>query len=1065
MSQITDVLKALIEGLTEEQAKAVEFPPVGRLRLSAGAGSGKTEVLTRRIDALLKEGIKPSEMVAITYTTKAASEMKTRLIEKRKLSPSVLRKMEVSTFHAFLSKFLKTDPFGAGIDSSVSVIAENARKLLMVKLSEAFTEMYGEQIVNGKNALGADIASMLFAEFPAALSKIRRYLLGPGEFYRKALADLKARTPEGTDLEFKTLEWLYLFYSHYMNELEKRNLLDFDEILIRSKNLVKDMREGGVLPERRIFLIDEFQDNNPYQLSIVEEFCRDRESQICVIGDEKQSIYRFQGANVDTFRNFVSDQDIILRDNFRSYSQIINFADSFLLRGGDVGKMFAKQEARRGDSPRYPAVSCLLSPEEMDDKAASVEIADMIKAVVASGMTIPDRRNGGEERPIKYGDIAIILNSIKNLPQNFEDCMSERQIPYVVSGGCGLYERSEIEEMLAYLKLLVQPNDDYAVVKILTGPLYGLKDSELAKIKGDDRYDKISLLPRILAMNEEELPREARNFRKLYVRLKERANKPGLVNLCHTIIEQAGFYEYSASIKSELKRRRINNNIAKFLGIVRDFEQNGVFTSLRDFLKHVELTQNSEIDEDEAGLGLEEGNAVKIMTIHKSKGLEFPMVIVPFLKKHRFSNSDKVVYDSKFGFMVSRKKDKNDPSALSPVAEAYREQDKQESFSEDFRKLYVAFTRAEDLLIITGKESASLEGAADTDPITITEPVCHTRLILEQDPTLGQVKTLYEWKTLVDQWCSFGQVKIEEAPVIEEPKVDMEMLTDGIKSISSFLRSRATAELPPVASDKDIFSLQELALFKLCPRKYYFSITHVGSFEERMDRYPTLVGKLAHETIRLFHENEGHKMLDWEEAFKFSETLLDKLIPCYTRFKTGSQDEEPLDAKTLKARTMILLNRYCRSDLSRQQPWMFEAEVNVKFEGNGLTRPFFIRGFADRVDRDDGGNIRIIDFKTREYSEEAHNGYKRQLALYRIASARGVLGESGCLNFADSYIAYLNPKGLDLRQIEPDLTGFEDDAAKVVAAIRSERNWSPICSKQCLECSFSTLCRNSFTAN
>ena len=116
----------------------------------------------------------------------------------------------------------------------------------------------GEQIVNGKNALGADIASMLFAEFPAALSKIRRYLLGPGEFYRKALADLKARTPEGTDLEFKTLEWLYLFYSHYMNELEKRNLLDFDEILIRSKNLVKDMREGGVLPERRIFLIDEF---------------------------------------------------------------------------------------------------------------------------------------------------------------------------------------------------------------------------------------------------------------------------------------------------------------------------------------------------------------------------------------------------------------------------------------------------------------------------------------------------------------------------------------------------------------------------------------------------------------------------------------------------------------------------------------------------------------------------------------------------------------------------------------------------------------------------------------
>ena len=122
MSKLSNAMKALIEGLTKEQQNAVLFPPSGRLRISAGAGSGKTEVLTRRIDGLLKQGIKPTELVAITYTQKAASEMKTRLTEKRKLSSSVLRSMEVSTFHSFLNKFLKLDPFGAGIDSSVTTI-------------------------------------------------------------------------------------------------------------------------------------------------------------------------------------------------------------------------------------------------------------------------------------------------------------------------------------------------------------------------------------------------------------------------------------------------------------------------------------------------------------------------------------------------------------------------------------------------------------------------------------------------------------------------------------------------------------------------------------------------------------------------------------------------------------------------------------------------------------------------------------------------------------------------------------------------------------------------------
>ena len=1054
MSRLSKAMKALIEGLTEEQQNAVLFPAGGRLRISAGAGSGKTEVLTRRIDSLLKRGIRPTELVAITYTQKAASEMKTRLTEKRKLASSVLRNMEVSTFHSFLNKFLKLDPFGAGIDSSITTIEANTREILLLDLAERFAEQYGNEIVSGERALGPELADKLIKEFPDALSKIRRYLLSPGEFYRKAKLSLETREPKATDLELKTLEWLFIFYTIYMQEIEKRNLIDFDEILIRSKNLVKEMRENSLLPERRVFLIDEFQDNNPNQFGIVEEFCRDRESHICVVGDEKQSIYRFQGANVETFRGFDSDEDIIFKDAFRPYAEVISLADSFLERSGDIGEMLVKQKARRGNSPRYPAISCLLTPDEMPLPVISQQLAQFIKDTVTSGMTIPDRKNGGNLRPIKYGDIAIILSSVRNLPSDFEDALSALQIPYVMSGGIGLYQRSEIAELLAFLKILVQPNDDYSVVKILTGPLYGLNDSDLTKLSLEGKFEKVNLLPRILAMKEEDLPEEARNFRTLYISLKERAVKPGLVNLCHTIIEQAGFYEYSATQKSELKRRRINNNIAKFISIVRNFEQNGVFTSLRDFLKQIERNQSADIDEDEAGLGLEDGNAVKIMTIHKSKGLEFPLVIVPFLKSHQNRNISKIIYDEKFGLIVNE----NSTKLASPAFGTYKEKENNEASSEEFRKLYVAFTRAEDLLVITGALKHSIPPEDLDKPIT--EPICHVKQIIESNPSIGKVMPINEWPNLLKQWLEAG--KSEPSVVSEQVKVkpDLNMLENGIKAIGSFLEARGNAISTILDNNKDIFSLQELALFKECPRKYYFSSIHTSSFEERMERFPTMIGKLAHETIRLFHEYEGHNVASSKEAEDFAEGLLDKLIPCYASSKSIQNDsEEKLIPEELKAKTMVLLKKYVESDLSRQKPWMFEAEVNVKFDGSKGTKPFFIRGFADRVDKDDGGNIKIIDFKTREYSKEAHNGYKSQLALYRIASSRGVLGEMGCLNFTSSYIAYLNPKGLQLKEIEPDIDSFEEDVSRVVTAIRKEHYWYAKETEQCDKCSFRKLCQ------
>ena len=407
----------------------------------------------------------------------------------------------------------------------------------------------------------------------------------------------------------------------------------------------------------------------------------------------------------------------------------------------------------------------------------------------------------------------------------------------------------------------------------------------------------------------------------------------------------------------------------------------------------------------------------------------------------------------------------------------------------------MGFTRAENLLVITGTQKASFPPEDPCKPIT--EPVCHIADILKAHPELGELKLLEEWPELLEEWLKAGKAESIDKPVKETPKADIELLEKSIRSIGGFLEERAKAVSAVEDNNKDIFSLQELATFKLCPRKYYFSSVHVGSFEERLEQVQTLVGKLAHESIRLFHENDGHEIKSEKEALDLIESCLDKLIPCYLKSNAVSAMDasEQLEVsesqgdlnnnnndigettnrpplvkedvcvsrlgdfkKVLKFKTMTLLNRYIESDLSKTKPWLFEAEVNVKFDGNAQTKPFFIRGFVDRVDLEDGNNIRIIDFKTREYSPEAHEGYKRQLALYRIAASRGVIGEMGCLNFANTYIAYLNPKGLDLREIEPNLTNFEEEAAKVVADIRKEHLWAAKESDECADCPYSSLC-------
>ncbi len=227
------------------------------------------------------------------------------------------------------------------------------------------------------------------------------------------------------------------------------------------------------------------------------------------------------------------------------------------------------------------------------------------------------------------------------------------------------------------------------------------------------------------------------------------------------------------------------NNLGKFLSIVRSFEQKGIFTSLRDFLNYIEKVLLSGIDEDEAGLGLEEGDAIKILTIHKSKGLEFPIVFCPFLKARKYRVKSKIYFDRQYGLMVSDPEQKG-RKGFSQSLNEYVAQDQLASEKEDRRKLYVAFTRAEDLLVICGSERNSLFDEKDNSK-SAPEPLAEIRNILEKDAELGECLPLQSWPQILQKWLDYGEIIQQQTSLKAASQADAEQISTVLEHLITFL--------------------------------------------------------------------------------------------------------------------------------------------------------------------------------------------------------------------------------------------------------------------------------------
>ncbi|MBI3039056.1 UvrD-helicase domain-containing protein [bacterium] len=1007
--------------LTGPQIAAINAPAKGSLKIVAGAGSGKTEVLTRRLISLIEMGINPNSIVCITFTNKAAAELKTRIFSSS-VKTSILKRIQISTFHSFLGSQVRKDPFGAGVDNGYSILTGNERKLFLDHVLEQFIEMKGLEMVTGCEKLASEMALKLSETLPDALEQIRKFLFEPGDFFRgtKYIWGLRNHSP--SQFESVLLDWIHRFYCFYLQLMSEHDYLDFDDLLIRGRSLVLRRRELGFEFPEKVFLIDEFQDNNQEQLGIIKKIVGDSSGHLTVVGDPKQSIYRFQGADLNTFNAFKADRADYLKENFRSVEEILNLADSYI----DSGEFLTPPLVSHiGPSIRPHPIACLLT-QDSSGMEESEMIADFIQTASEKNLMLEKLK-----RPLRFGDVAILVRSIRLMPKALEDALMARNIPYVTSGGFGFYDRSEVQEVVAFFRLLSNPNHDHSLVKILTGPLFGVSDSEISKFALRSRSEKSSLMTHLLSLSDEELSPTLQAFRRLFLNLCRQKDSLSVLELSYKILDEAGFWEYLTLQTHKLKRVRMENNLSKFLGIVRGFEKHGIFTSLRDFLRYLDRVLLSDIEEQEGQGKYEEQEAVKISTIHKAKGLEFPLVFLPFVKSGLVGDRRWVRFSREFGLVV--KQDSEGKKIQDDSIKDFNDREKLANEAEIRRVYYVALTRAEELLVVSGSKKCS-ENSDEILGMIAGK--------IRRNPAWGNVQEIQAWRSIIAEWLGKQEEIFSLMPLEPENTLDPSIVCGQIIALDRFLSNKSAVESVKQILE-EVYSLEDLNLYKLCPRRFFYRKKGLPSLIEETPPSSIILGNWVHQSLKLFHQNPVSNLTDNLRS-KTMKEIFERLRPLQ-----GKINEQIANAG------LSILTQYLSSEVSREDPWMLEAEVNLRLDAP--SGPFIIHGFSDRVDRI-GQNIRIIDYKVRGYNPKPHSGYSKQMALYLAAARRGILGETGSLNFAEAAIAYLTEKSADLVSIEPQIIEFEEGIIKIVETIREDALWNPKSGDHCGSCGFAVLC-------
>ncbi|PTX48893.1 DNA helicase-2/ATP-dependent DNA helicase PcrA [Melghirimyces profundicolus] len=655
---------SLLEGLNPDQKKAVETTE-GPLLIVAGAGSGKTRVLTNRVAWLLSEKrVHPWNILAITFTNKAAREMKERI---HQLAGPEAEEIWISTFHSMCVRILRRDIERIGFHRNFTIL-DSSDQLTVMK------QILKEMDLDPKQFPPRGLLNKI--------SNAKNQLLTPRDLKEQAqnyMDGIAARV-----------------YEAYQDKLRTNQSLDFDDLLLETVRLFQEIPEVLDYYQRkfRYIHVDEYQDTNRVQYVLV-RMLAERHRNLCVVGDSDQSIYRFRGADITNILHFERDypdaEVIKLEQNYRSTQTILNAANEVIAHNTERKPKDLWTHNEEGERVQ------LFEGENEHEEAYFV--ADTI---------VKERKQGKD-----YNDFAVLYRTNAQ-SRVMEEVLMKSNIPYRMVGGLKFYERKEIKDLLAYLRLIVNPDDDLSLRRVINVPRRGIGAATVDKIAGFAGEQEISMYRALLEVEEIGLSRRfirpLTAFTGLVRDLNAMLEYLSASELTEEVLERSGYREELKKEDTVEAASRLEN-IDEFLSVTREFEEKNEDKSLVSFL--TELALISDVDTLEDGDG-EGEDAVTLMTLHSAKGLEFPQVFLTGLEDGIFPHN--------------------------------RTLDDPEELEEERRLAYVGITRAQKKLYLTRARTRMLFGQTQANPPStflreipeqLVEPVMKTS-VTQKKPLLRQ---------------------------------------------------------------------------------------------------------------------------------------------------------------------------------------------------------------------------------------------------------------------------------------------------------------------------------------
>lgn len=619
-------------GLNPQQAEAV-INTEGPMLIMAGAGSGKTKVLTCRVANLLQKGVRPYRILAITFTNKAAAEMRERV---NNMSGPAAKDVWLFTFHAFCARFLRMEidklpGYGGNFAIYDTADSQNLIKQILkeMNLDDKRFQPSGilSRISNAKNAL----------QDAAAFAR------QAGDFYEQKVADI---------------------YSRYEQKLQLNNALDFDDLLMLSIKLLKENKEVREKYQDRFdyLLVDEYQDTNHAQY-LLTKFLAAKHRNICVVGDADQSIYGWRGADIQNILDFEKDYPdakvIKLEQNYRSTQIILDAANAVIENNtGRKPKNLWTENKSGADIIYFQAV------DERDEARFVIE----------------QLQNLQRTENKKLGDMAILYRT-NTQSRIFEEMLIKSGISYNMVGGLKFYERKEIKDIIAYLRVIFNPADSLSLLRIINVPKRGIGDASLAKIQAYAAANNVSLFEAVsnaAAIDglSSRFVSKLDDLAGIIFELMNLANEAPVEDLIDRVLRDTGYLEELENERTPQAQSRIDN-LHELISVAQEFAASEEENNLENFLAHVALV--SDIDDTELG-----EDAITLMTLHSSKGLEFPVVFLVGMEEGLF------------------------PHARTLMDET--------EIEEERRLCYVGITRAKEKLFLSSTKMRTIYGNTVTYP-------------------------------------------------------------------------------------------------------------------------------------------------------------------------------------------------------------------------------------------------------------------------------------------------------------------------------------------------------------